>query len=146
MWGRTRPAPFGHVQRVRPQDCAASGYLGHPRLLEFFEAAFIECWRALLGPMNSSLGRSRLTVAEVAVQYHAAVAPDDEMRVEVSLDRIGATSIRVHYDASVAGSPVAEGTSRYVHLDATTGRPTPLPAHVADQLRKAASPTNSESK
>jgi hypothetical protein len=38
VWSATRPAPFTYTQRVRPQECAASTMLGHPRFLEFFEA------------------------------------------------------------------------------------------------------------
>jgi hypothetical protein len=55
-WGRVRPTPFVYLQRVRPQECAASTMLGHPRYLEFFEAAFIECWRERFGPLDPSLG------------------------------------------------------------------------------------------
>ena len=56
LWRRTRSDVFTYVQRVRPQDCAASGYLAHPRFLEFFEAAFIECWRSRFGG-NRGLAR-----------------------------------------------------------------------------------------
>ena len=52
-WAATRPKPFVYVQRVRPQDCAASTMLGHPRVLEFFEAAFIECWRHVSAPSSN---------------------------------------------------------------------------------------------
>src|SRR4051812_10620536 len=55
-WARTRGAPFVYRQRVRPQDCAASTFLGHPRFLEFFEAAFIEWWRSRAGGLEDSLG------------------------------------------------------------------------------------------
>ena len=53
-----RSAPFVYAQRVRPQECAASTMLGHPRFLEFFEAAFIECWRERFGGLDASLDRT----------------------------------------------------------------------------------------
>ena len=56
VWAGFRPPPFVYVQRVRPQECAASTMLGHPRFLEFFEAAFIECWRDRVGQLDASLG------------------------------------------------------------------------------------------
>jgi YbgC/YbaW family acyl-CoA thioester hydrolase len=128
LWGRTRTRVFSYRQRVRPQDCAASGNLAHPRFLEFFEAAFVECWRSRFGPLADSLGPERaLTVAEVNVHYLGPVAPDEELHVMVSLDRFGRSSVRVHYDAFVDEAAVAEATSRYVCLDPATGRPTPLP-------------------
>src|SRR6266545_5121868 len=113
VWAATRPAPFVYVQRVRPQECAASSMLGHPRFLEFFEAAFIECWRDRFGQPHASLGPDRrLTVAAVNVRYLAPVRADDELRIEVVLGRITERSIQVHYDAFVEDARVAEGGSR----------------------------------
>jgi YbgC/YbaW family acyl-CoA thioester hydrolase len=130
-WGATRPAPFVYVQRVRPQDCAASTMLGHPRFLEFFEAAFIECWRERFGPLDASLGPDRrLTVAEVNVRYLAPVHADDELRIEVTLDRITRRSIQVHYAAFVERTHVAAASSRYVCLDARSGEPAALPGGI----------------
>src|SRR5215208_7598897 len=131
-WAATRPAPFVYVQRVRPQECAASGMLGHPRFLEFFEAAFIECWRDRFGPLDVSLGPDRrLTVAAVNVRYLAPVRSDDELRIEVSLDRFMEQSIQVRYAAFVEAAQVAEASSRYVCLDAESGDPAPLPDDIA---------------
>jgi uncharacterized protein len=106
VWAATRPAPFVSTQRVRSQD---------PRLLELFEAAFVECWRERFGHLHVSLGPDRrLTVAEVTVRYLAAVHSGDELRVEVTLDRLTERSIQVHYDAFVGETGVAEAISRYV--------------------------------
>jgi YbgC/YbaW family acyl-CoA thioester hydrolase len=126
------PAPFVYVQRVRPQECAASTMLGHPRFLEFFEAAFIECWRDRFGQLDMSLGPDRrLTVAAVEVRYLAPVRSDDELRVEVTLDQLTERSIQVHYDAFVGDDRVAEASSRYVCLDADSGKPAALPDGIA---------------
>jgi acyl-CoA thioesterase FadM/ketosteroid isomerase-like protein len=134
-WAATRPAPFVYVQRVRPQDCAASTMLGHPRFLEFFEAGFIESWRDRFGPLDGSLGRGRsLTVAAVNVRYLAPVRSDDELRIEVSLDRITRRSIQVHYDAYVGDGHVAEAGARYVCLDSGSGEPAELPEVVRSQM------------
>jgi uncharacterized protein len=132
VWAATRPAPYVYVQRVRPQECAASGMLGHPRLLEFFEAAFIECWRERFGQLDASLGPDRrLTVAAVKIRYLGPVRFDDEVRIEVALDRLTKRSIKVHYDAFVDGARVAEASTRYVCLDTASGAPTPLPDRIA---------------
>jgi YbgC/YbaW family acyl-CoA thioester hydrolase len=134
VWGATRPAPFVYVQRVRAQECAASTMLGHPRFLEFFEAAFIECWRDRFGQLQASLGPDRtLTVAAVDVRYLAPVRSDDELRIEVTLDRVTERSIQVHYDAFVADARVAEASSRYVCLDAESGEPSSLSKGIAGE-------------
>ena len=135
VWAATRPAAFVYSQRVRPQECAASTMLGHPRFLEFFEAAFIECWRDRFGALDATLGPGRrLTVAAVNVRYLAPVQADDELRIEVVLDRVTRRSIHVHYAAFVGDGQVAEAASRYVCLDAESGEPTPLPDEVAGDL------------
>jgi YbgC/YbaW family acyl-CoA thioester hydrolase len=135
VWATTRPEPFVYTQRVRPQECAASTMLGHPRFLEFLEAAFIECWRDRAGSLAESLGPGRrLTVAAVYVDYLAPVHADDELRIEVALDRLTGRSIQVHYDAFVEDVGVAEASSRYVCLDAGTGEPTPFPRGVSEVL------------
>ena len=45
-WGATRGERFTYAQRVRQQDCAPSTMLGHPRLLEFLEAASLNSGEA----------------------------------------------------------------------------------------------------
>jgi uncharacterized protein len=135
-WCRTRAAPFVYRQRVRPQDCAASTFLGHPRFLEFFEAAFVEWWRARVGSsLQDTLepGR-RLTLASVEVDYLAPVEVDDELRVEVHLDRRSARSLQIHYDAHVGEVLAARGSSRYVCLDARSGRPAAFPRAVLESV------------
>jgi acyl-CoA thioesterase FadM/ketosteroid isomerase-like protein len=132
VWAATRPAPFVYTQRVRPQECATGTMLGHPRFLEFFEAAFIECWRDRFGPLDASLGPDRrLTVAAVNVRYLAPVRCDDELRIEVALDRLTERSIQVHYDAFVEDARVAEAGLRYVCLDTESGEPALLPHGIA---------------
>lgn len=128
VWAATRPPPFVYRQRVRPQECAASTMLGHPRFVEFFEAAFIECWRERFGQLDASLGPDRrLTVAAVKVSYLTPVRCDDELRIEVVFDRITDHSIQVHYCAFVDDARVAEASSRYVCLDSKSGHPASLP-------------------
>jgi YbgC/YbaW family acyl-CoA thioester hydrolase len=134
VWSATRPAPFVYIQRVRPQECAASTMLGHPRFLEFFEAAFIECWRDRFGQPHASLGPDRtLTVAAVQVRYLAPVRSDDELCIEVTLDRLTERSIQVHYDAFVGDARVAEASSRYVCLDTQSREPASLPEGIAGE-------------
>jgi acyl-CoA thioesterase FadM len=71
-----------------------------------------KCWRDRFGSLDSSLGPDRrLTVAAVNVRYLAPVRFDDELRIEVSFDRITERSIHVRYDAFVGDALVAEAGS-----------------------------------
>ncbi len=66
-------------------------------------------------------------MAAVDVRYLGPVRADDELRIEVSLDRVGPRSIRVHYDAFVGATLVAEASARYVCVDRASGEPAELP-------------------
>jgi acyl-CoA thioesterase FadM/ketosteroid isomerase-like protein len=130
-WSEARESPFAYVHRVRAQECAASSMLGHPRLLELFEAAFIACWRDRVGQPDAISAPDRhLTVAAVNVRYLKPVRPGDELRVEVAIDRLTSRSVQVHYDAFVVDGQVAEASARYVCLDAA-GMETALPEAAA---------------
>jgi uncharacterized protein len=130
-WSSTRKAPFAYIHRVRAQECVASSMLGHPRLLELLEAAFIACWRERVGPPAAIAGPDRhLTVVDVNVRCLRPVRAGDELRVEVAIDRLTARSVQVHYDAFVVDGQVAEASTRYVCLDAA-GMETALPEAAA---------------
>jgi acyl-CoA thioesterase FadM len=134
-WAQTRPTPL----RLHP-TCPSAGVRGkhHARpsaVLEFFEAAFIECWRRRFGQLDATLGANRrLTIGTVNVRYLGPVRCDYELHIAVTLDRITKRSTNVHYDAFVGDTQVAEGTSRYVCLDTDTGQPSPLPDAIATSL------------
>jgi acyl-CoA thioesterase FadM len=63
----------------------------------------------------------------VDVRYLGPVRCDDELRVEVTLDRVTERSIQVHYEALVGQARVAVAGARYVCLDAQRGEPASLP-------------------
>jgi acyl-CoA thioesterase FadM/ketosteroid isomerase-like protein len=134
-WGASRSARFGYRQRVRPQDCATSEVMGHPRLLEVFEAAFIELWREYFGGLTESLDGRALTLADLQVSYRAPIRVDDVVEVDVFLDAVTSTSVAIHCVARVAGeAPAAVCTSSYVCLGADEAR-TQWPDHIRASLQ-----------
>lgn len=128
-WGASRPDPFCYAQRVRPQDCATSDLMGHPRLLELFEAAFIEFWREHFGALRDSLDGRKLTLAHLDVHYRAPVRVDDLVSVEVFVDGSGSSSISIYCQAGVDEPTAATCRSRYVCVD-PAGLPTPWPPRI----------------
>jgi acyl-CoA thioesterase FadM/predicted SnoaL-like aldol condensation-catalyzing enzyme len=127
-WSRTRRHAHVHEARIRAQECNDGAVLGHPRLLEHLEAAFFEAWRAHAGSPAESLGSERrLTVVAIDVQYRAPVRFDDVLQIEVAFDRVGESSLQVHYAAWVGDVLAADGRVTYVCLHAQTGRPVELP-------------------
>jgi acyl-CoA thioester hydrolase len=128
-------APFVYSERIRPPDCDRQGVLGHARYLRFFEAALIELWREAIGPYGDTVGSGvDLAVAQTSVRYLAPARFDDALDVAVTIRDIGTTALTVAFDASVAGRPVAHGETRYVCIDAASGRKAPVPDAVSAGL------------
>lgn len=126
---------FSYSHRVRPQDCTAAPVLGHPRLLEVFEAAFIEAWRSRLGPLDASLGRGRrLTLAGLTVSYRRQIPVDSELRIDTCFEKLGRSSFTVAYVARLDGVVAADGRSTYVCIDAQSDSSLELPEAIRSRL------------
>lgn len=129
------PDRFVHTVRVRPQDCDRQGVVGHPRYLNYFEAALIELWREAVGPFGETVGLGvDLAVAEVNVRYFAAARFDDEIDIAVTVREIDDRSLLVRFDARVSGGLAARGEVRYAPIGVATGARHPLPEPVARAL------------
>ena len=125
-----------HSVRVRPLDCDRQGVLGHPRYLNYFEAALIELWREALGPYDDTVAHGvDLAVAETRLRYVAAARFDDLVRIAVTVQSLGTTSVVVGFAASVEGEPVARGETRYVCVGTASGSKEAIP----DTVRRALS-------
>ena len=123
--------------RVRPQECATSVVMGHPRVLEVFEAAFVECWRVRVGDVGHILGDTRrLALASVSVDYLAPVVVDAVLEIRVYVDRVTERSLLLFYEALVAGRPVGRARSHYVCVDPESGRPSSWRSDVISALRE----------
>jgi acyl-CoA thioesterase FadM len=136
--GEGAPAVFSYSHRVRPQECTAAPVLGHPRLFEIFEAAFIETWRSRLGPLDESLGCGRrLTLAALTATYQRQIPVDSELQIDVCFETLGRSSFAVRYIARLKGDVAAEGHSTYVCIDAPTGSSVELPDSVVQAIAAA---------
>ena len=72
-------------------------------------------------PRSPNAGASALVDLEtVNVRYLAAVAPGDELRVEVTVDRLTERAVQVRYAAFAGDARVAEASARYVCVDTTS--------------------------
>lgn len=128
--------PFVHQQRVRAQDCAESGHLGHPRLFEYLEAAMSEAWRDRVEPLPEFFASGlHLTVAEAGLRFFAPASFDDLLTVEVGSSDVSESSFELEYHVRREETPLAYGRCRYVCVH-DAGKPAPLPDVVRGRLRE----------
>ena len=125
-------APFRHVLRVRYGECDPQGVVFNANYFAYFDVALTELWREAVGPYTEMMAAGvDMVVAEARARYLAPARFDDELSVEVSVTRLGTTSMVTqievrHTDTTV----VVEGEMRHVFIDAGTGGKVEMPATI----------------
>ena len=69
------------------------------------------------------------------MEFLSPVHYGDHVDVDVTVERVGRSSVQIRYEASVAGWPVFKARTIAVVVDMRTFKPTPLPPGAARELR-----------
>ena len=127
--------PFTHSIRVRYSECDPQGVVFNANYLGYFDIAITELWRERLGGYQELLETGvDSVVAEASVRYLVPVVYDDIVDLEVSVAKIGNSSLITDHRVLRDGQVCAEGSVRYVFITSVDGRPTPIPERVRDFL------------
>lgn len=124
--------PFGHQLRVRFAETDAMGVVHHAAYLPYLEEARVAWLRAIGHPYDSVRAEGvDFGVLEAFVQYRLALRFDEVVDVRLRAGAVTRTTFQVAYLVTVAGQ--VRATAVTVHgAMSPTGRPTRLPAWVAD--------------
>jgi acyl-CoA thioester hydrolase len=148
--------PFRHQLRVRYNECDPQGVVFNAHYLTYFDTAMTELWRETLGPYSDMLeSGTDMVVGEARARFHAPATFDDELRIEVTVTRLGTTgmttALLVRRRTEEAGDPgrgdgaepelLVEGELRHVFVDRATRRKKPIP----EEVRRALAPFARES-
>ena len=131
---------FSTEIKVRFAETDAQGIAHHASFVVWLEVARVEYLERYAGGYQAirEQGYEALTT-EVSVRYHRAAYFDDRLTVEARcVDRHGAR-FRYEYRIARAGELVAEASTKHAVVDATTYRPTRMPAWLAEALATAES-------
>lgn len=127
-------AAFRHTLRVRFQECDPQGVVYFARYPEYYDLAITELWREAFGSYGAMVGSGTdMVVAEQRVRYVAPAVFDDLIDVEVTIDRLGDTSMLSSYTVSRDDERLAEGDFRHVFIDVMTKAKKTIP----DDIRAA---------
>ena len=127
-------AAFRHTLRVRYQECDPQGVVYFARYPEYYDLTITELWRTAFGSYGAMVGSGTdMVVAEQRVRYLAPALFDDLVDVEVSIDRLGGTSMLSSYKVSRDGELLAEGDFRHVFIETATKAKKTIP----DEIRNA---------
>jgi acyl-CoA thioester hydrolase len=129
--------PFVHNVTVRYAECDRQGVVFNAHYFAYFDVAMTELWRAALGRYDVMIERGiDMVVAEAQARFLHSARFDDEIDLEVGVERLGTTGATTRHRVVRDGDVLVEGTLRHVFVDAETLEKTPIP----DWLRAALEP------
>jgi acyl-CoA thioester hydrolase len=103
--------------------------------LAYLDTSMTELWRAGLGGYTVMLERGiDMVVVQTELRFHRPARFDELLDLEVSVTRMGNTSISTAHRIRHDGDLVAEGTLHHVMVDRETLAKTPIPDWLRDSL------------
>lgn len=119
--------------RVAWVDTDAGGRIHHTAAFRWAELAEVELFRGI-GHVQGWPGR--FPRREVHAEFFVPLEFDDELQVDLDVERIGRTSITFAWEIAQAGSTCVAGGHTTVHIDGD-GRPQALPDVLRTELAGA---------
>ena len=121
---------------LRFADMDALGHVNNAAYFTFMEQARLE-WLGKHAPDAYKNGIGPV-IANASCTYRIPLVYPKDVEVRMYLGAPGRSSIDSHYEIVADGTIYADGAAKIVWVDLTTGKSTPLPAHIADPLRAPA--------
>jgi acyl-CoA thioester hydrolase len=133
-------AAFRHTLRVRFQECDPQGVVYFARYPEYYDIAITELWRAALGSYQAMVDSGTdMVVAEQRIRYLAPARFDELVDVDITVDRLGDTSMLSSYTVGREGELLVEGDMRHVFIEVATKAKKTIPQEIRDVLAGYAS-------
>lgn len=127
--------PYVHRLRVRYGECDPQGVVFNAHYLSYFDVALTELFRAAVGGYAAMTDRGiDLVVAEARLRYRAGARFDDELAIELTVVRLGTTSMVTRQRVRRADTDLVEGEMRHVFVDPATSAKAPIPAWLRGAL------------
>nr|WP_306631427.1 thioesterase family protein [Arthrobacter ulcerisalmonis] len=125
--------------KVRNHEVDAQGFLFNSRYLEVADVAMTEFFRSIGWPYPKLIAEGTdPSVVSAVLSFKAPAYFEDDLDVDVKCRKVGTSSFHLDILVSRNESAVAIIELVYVNVEPTTAKSRPLPATVAEALRKAA--------
>jgi acyl-CoA thioester hydrolase len=127
---------FEHILRVRYGETDQMGVVHHPNYLLYFEEART-AYMASLGLPYGELERTGvgLAVRKLDLRYRGSAVFEDELRIRLSIGRIGAASVEFRYEVvrEADSAHLVSGSTELACID--LAHPDRKPRLLPDELR-----------
>lgn len=125
--------PFRFQTRIRFIDTDASGRIHYTAMFRYFESAEIELLRTV--GITYDLQRPyRFPRVHVECDFLRSIVHDDLIDIEISLAKIGRSSVRFEFRAFKDRNLAAKGTVIVACIDRETQETIPIPDDVRSRL------------
>ena len=127
---------------VRFGDLDAAGIAYYPNLVNFLHEAFEDFFAGHLGRPYPEVYREGIgfPTVKVEMEFLSPVHYGDRVEIQITIERIGRSSVQIRYQGSVKGYPVFRARNVAVVVDMRTFRPMPLPQWLRDRFEAAMEP------
>jgi acyl-CoA thioester hydrolase len=128
--------PFRFQTRIRFIDTDASGRIHYTAMFRYFESAEIEFLRALGVTYDAQRGYN-LPRVHVECDFMRVIGHDDLITIEVSLTKLGRSSIRLEFRTFKGDDLAAKGAVVMASADRMTLGSVPIPDDLRAKLGAA---------
>lgn len=126
---------FEYQLRVRYAECDVQGIVFNAHYLAYFDVSMTELWRAAYGGYQVMLDRGiDMVLAEAQLRYLSPARFDEELKLGVSVARLGTTSVLTRHHVWRGLELLVEGSLRHVFIDRETLTKVPIPGWASDGL------------
>jgi acyl-CoA thioester hydrolase len=131
--------PFVHRLRVRFHECDPQGVVFYAQYFAYFDVALTEMWREAFGSYGEVVAAGTdVVVVEAAATFRASARFDDDLDVELRIDRLGTTSMTMATAIRRDGDVLVEGRIVHVFVDTATMAKQAIPEHMRAGLENYA--------
>src|SRR5256714_8851224 len=113
--------PFVHRIRVRYHECDAQGIVFNAHHFAYFDITLTELWREAFGSYEALVGAgSDVVVVDAAATFKASPRFDDLIDVEMTIARLGGSSVTSEVAERRDGELLVTGRVVHVFVDPKT--------------------------
>ena len=131
--------PFVHRLRVRFHECDPQGVVFYAHYFAYVDVALTEMWREAFGSYGEVVAAGTdVVVVEATATFRASARFDDDLDVELRIDRLGTTSMAMATAIRRDGEVLVEGRIAHVFVDTATMAKKKIPDHMRAALESYA--------
>jgi 4-hydroxybenzoyl-CoA thioesterase len=132
-------APFRTTILVRFGDLDAAGIAYYPNLVNFLHESFEDFFRGHVGRPYPEVFREGIgfPTVKVEMEFLSPVRYGDHVDVDVTVEHVGRSSVKIRYEGSVQGRPVFTARNTAVVVQMATFRSTPIPGWMRERFEDA---------